>query len=102
MNGVVQCASTCEMLRLFRNRAGWHYDGMRFTKEIVFTGNMSCVCPGRVSTWHRDIEAFFKKKAYTSELDIDWSYKYISKRSFYRIYRGIYVEVDEWLFHQCI
>jgi hypothetical protein len=102
MYGVFYYGFIYKMLRLLLNRAGWKYNGLRFTKKVVFTGNMFCVCPGRVNTWHQDIEAFFKRKAYTSELGIDWSYEYITKRSFYRIHRGIYVEVDEWLFQQCI
>lgn len=75
----------------------WTWNGNRFCQSILFRGNPVCACPGRVSMWHRVIERVFKEKAYTSELGIDWNYRYIAERHGYDITRGIYVEIDDWL-----
>lgn len=76
----------------------WFFDGKSFVREIICTGNTVCVCPGNAALWHKDIETIFKEKAYTSELYLDWNYKYIIHRDGYRIKRGIKIYVDEWLF----
>lgn len=52
--------------------------------------------------WHSDIETFFKQNVVISELGIDWDYRYIAERDGYTITRGIYVEIDKWLYDVCI
>lgn len=89
------------MLCLLKDASLWKYNGTRYVNRIVFTGYLLCVCPGKVSQWYKEIERFFKEKAYTSELDIDWSYYYIAERKNNFICRGIHVEMDTWLFQKC-
>ena len=85
------------MKRALTQRERWFWNGNRYWQQIVYTGNPVCVCPGRASAWHREIERVFKEKAYTSELGIDWNYKYIAERYGFDITMGIYLEIDEWL-----
>lgn len=90
------------MMDLFYKKCNWTWNGQRYYNNISFSGNPYVVCPGRVSTWHKDIEMYLKDKAFTSELGIDWSYKYIAERDGYNIKRGIRVEIDKWLYDVCI
>lgn len=86
------------MISLLCKKCNWTWNGSRYFQNITFTGDPYVVCPGRVTTWHIDIESVLKQKAFTSELGIDWNYSYIAKRDGYSITRGIRVEIDDWLY----
>ena len=83
-------------------KCNWGWNGRRYFQQISYTGNPYVVCPGRITTWHSDIETFFKQNVVISELGIDWDYRYIAERDGYTITRGIYVEIDKWLYDVCI
>lgn len=90
-----------EMLRAFLHPKGWSFDGKVWRKDLVYFGETVCVCPGEPSKWEQVVEAYFKKRAYTSELGIDWWTRPVA-RLHNGVWRGMRFKLDPWLFERCI
>jgi hypothetical protein len=69
--------------------------------RLLYHGKDFVVTPGNIHFWHKNVERFFKKKAYTSELGIDWWYEPVATRH-RGITRGMVFKVDTWLYDQTL
>ena len=87
------------MIKHFRNKDRWSYEDGKYVCKLVYHGKDFVVTPGRVETWHKEVEVFLKEKAYTSELGIDWWYESVAIR-FDGITRGMIFKVDKWLYEK--
>lgn len=87
------------MISLFQDKDRWSYEDGKHVCKILFHGMDYVVTPGNIHTWHKEIEKFLKKKAYTSELGIDWWYDHVSKRH-KGITRGMIIKLDKWLYEK--
>lgn len=89
------------MLKHFKEKERWTFKDGKYECKLLFHGQDYVVTPGRVSTWHEEVERYFKQHAYTSELGIDWWYEPVAIR-FDGITRGMIFTVDAWLYDKCI
>ena len=85
------------MIRQFLDKDRWSYEDGKHVCRLVYYGKDYVITPGRVDEWHKEVESFFKKKAYTSEVGIDWWYESVAIR-FDGITRGMVFKVDDWLY----
>lgn len=89
------------MIKQFRDKDKWSFEYGKYVCRILYHGTDFVVAPGDVKMWYKDVERFFKKKAYTSELGIDWWYEPVAKRH-EGITRGMIFTVDKWLYDQSL
>ena len=89
------------MLAHFKDIDRWTFEDGKYVCRLLFHGDAYVICPGDVNYWHNDVEHFFKQKAYTSEIGIDWWYEPVAIRH-RGITRGMIFKVDEWLFNQSL
>lgn len=87
------------MIRHFQDKDRWSYEDGKHTCKVLFHGTDYVVTPGDPKIWHKEVEAFLKKRAYTSELNIDWWYSHVAKRH-RGITRGIVFKLDDWLYEK--
>ena len=87
------------MIKQFIDKDKWSYEDGKHVCRILYHGTDFVVTPGDINTWHNEVEAYLKKKAYTSEMGIDWWYESVAIR-FDGITRGMIFKVDKWLYER--
>ena len=91
-------ATRARMMRRFKDSTQWFFDGHRYVNELVYQGMLYAVSPGIPSAWHKEVTAFLKTHAYTSEEGIDWSVRLVALRDHEGVHRGAVFEMDPWLY----
>lgn len=87
------------MIEYIIDRDRWTFENGKYVCKLLFHGDVYVICPGNVNYWHIEVERFFKQKAYTSEIGIDWWYEPVSKRH-KGITRGMIFKLDKWLYEK--
>ena len=98
-DGVFTMFNVYHMIKQFLDKDKWSFENGKHVCRVLYHGENYVVTPGRVETWHKEVESFMKKKAYTSEVDIDWWYEPVAIR-FDGITRGMIFKVDKWLYER--
>ena len=50
------------MIKHFKDKDRWSYDDGKFVCKLLYHGTYFVVTPGDINTWHKDVEAYFKKE----------------------------------------
>ncbi len=80
----------------------WSINRGRWTKEFVYSGKGICIFPGDPYLMEVQMERYLKQIAYTSEKGIDWWCEQVAERVGDRIFRGIILKMDDWLYNKLI
>jgi hypothetical protein len=84
------------------NSMSWSIRNGKWQKQIVYEGDGLCIFPGDPYLMEVQMERFLKQLAYTSEKGIDWWCEQVAERVGDRIFRGIILKMDDWLYNKLI
>ena len=84
------------------NSTKWSIKNGTWTKQLVYEGDGICIFPGDPYLMEVQMERYLKQIAYTSEKGIDWWCEQVAERVGDRIFRGIILKMDDWLYNKLI
>ena len=84
------------------NSTSWSRKNGTWVKELIYEGDGICIFPGDPYLMEVQMERYLKQIAYTSEKGIDWWCEQVAERVGDRIFRGIILKMDDWLYNKLI